>query len=62
MNMIKASEVIKIFSKYGISNLKDDDYFGYNIKGLIFLKNNKLDIAKNYFENAIKINKNTLYI
>ena len=27
MNMIKASEVIKIFSKYGISNLKDENKY-----------------------------------
>jgi len=27
MNMIKASEVIKIFSKYGISNAKDENKY-----------------------------------
>ena len=40
--------------------MKKDDFFGYNIKGLIYLKNNKLDIAKNYFENAINSNMSNL--
>ncbi|MDC3156553.1 tetratricopeptide repeat protein, partial [Pelagibacteraceae bacterium] len=39
-----------------ISKLKDDDFFAFNIKGLIYLRNSILHEAKNYFEKAIEIN------